>query len=82
MCVVLQGGWQQGNSHGPGSKYRFGHNDRGVDCMMLRVIYFAQSVTAEQGAFTVLPGEGLPPFFPSPAPTHGRLALQARTSRG
>ena len=32
------GGWQQGNSHGPGSKYRYGHNDRGVDCMMLRVI--------------------------------------------
>lgn len=37
-------------------KYRYGFNSKGIDCMMVRMIYFLHSVTNEQGAFCVVPG--------------------------
>lgn len=49
------GGWAGGRSHGAGSKYRYAVNQLGVDCMMVRAIYFTQAVRADEGAFTVLP---------------------------
>ncbi len=37
-------------------KYRYGVNGRGIDCMMVRMVYFLHDVSAEQGAFCVIPG--------------------------
>ncbi len=37
-------------------KYRYGFNGKGIDCMMVRMIYFVHDVTCEQGAFCVVPG--------------------------
>jgi len=37
-------------------KYRYSFNQRGIDCMMVRMIYFVQDVSNEQGAFSVVPG--------------------------
>ena len=37
-------------------KYRYAFNRNGIDCMMVRMIYFVQDVTCEQGAFCVVPG--------------------------
>jgi hypothetical protein len=37
-------------------KYRYGFNQNGIDCMMVRMIYFVQDVTCAQGAFCVVPG--------------------------
>lgn len=37
-------------------KYRYGFNQNGIDCMMVRMIYFVQNVTSAQGAFCVVPG--------------------------
>lgn len=38
------------------NKYRYGYNGTGIDCMMVRMIYFIHDVTAEEGAFCVVPG--------------------------
>jgi Phytanoyl-CoA dioxygenase (PhyH) len=37
-------------------KYRYSFNSKGIDCMMVRMIYFVHDVTLEQGAFCVVPG--------------------------
>ena len=37
-------------------KYRYGFNQKGIDCMMVRMIYFVHDVSAEEGAFCVVPG--------------------------
>jgi len=37
-------------------KYRYGFNGKGIDCMMVRMIYFPHAVTNEEGAFSVVPG--------------------------
>jgi hypothetical protein len=37
-------------------KYRYNVNAKGIDCMMVRMVYFLHAVTCEQGAFCVLPG--------------------------
>ena len=37
-------------------KYRYSFNQRGIDCMMVRMIYFVQDVSNERGAFSVVPG--------------------------
>lgn len=37
-------------------KYRYSFNQKGIDCMMVRMIYFLHDVTCEQGAFCVVPG--------------------------
>jgi hypothetical protein len=37
-------------------KYRYAFNQKGIDCMMVRMIYFVHGVTREQGAFCVVPG--------------------------
>ncbi len=36
-------------------KYRYSFNGKGIDCMMVRMIYFVHDVTLEQGAFCVVP---------------------------
>ena len=37
-------------------KYRYVFNAKGIDCMMVRMIYFVHDVSAEEGAFCVVPG--------------------------
>jgi hypothetical protein len=37
-------------------KYRYSFNGSGIDCMMVRMIYFVQDVDNHQGAFSVIPG--------------------------
>ncbi|HZT44178.1 MAG TPA: phytanoyl-CoA dioxygenase family protein [Chthonomonadaceae bacterium] len=37
-------------------KYRYAFNNRGIDCMMVRMVYFVQDVTNAQGAFCAVPG--------------------------
>ena len=37
-------------------KYRYNYNERGIDCMMVRMIYFIHDVSADEGAFCVVPG--------------------------
>ena len=39
-----------------GTKYRYGFGRNGIDCMMVRMIYFPHDVTNEEGAFCVVPG--------------------------
>ena len=54
----------RGNStvnHGSGAseangKYRYNFNSFGIDCMMVRMVYFVHDVSSEQGAFCVVPG--------------------------
>ena len=53
-------GNQSGN-HGGGAraangKYRYTFNSHGIDCMMVRMVYFVHDVSNEQGAFCVVPG--------------------------
>jgi hypothetical protein len=36
-------------------KYRYAYNGRGVDAMMVRMVYFLHDVSNEQGAFCVVP---------------------------
>ena len=37
-------------------KYRYQVNRHGIDCMMVRMVYFLHDVSNEQGAFCVVPG--------------------------
>lgn len=37
-------------------KYRYAVNRHGIDCMMVRMVYFLHDVSREQGAFCVVPG--------------------------
>jgi hypothetical protein len=37
-------------------KYRYTYNGSGIDCMMVRMIYFVHDVSTEEGAFCVVPG--------------------------
>ena len=71
VCSVVQGrptinnseiriryrGNQTANHGGTRSgKYRYDVNRRGIDCMMVRMVYFLHDVSREQGAFCVVPG--------------------------
>lgn len=37
-------------------KYRYSFNARGIDCMMVRMIYFVHDVAMDEGVFCVVPG--------------------------
>ncbi len=49
-------GNQSGMHRPTGDKYTYSYNDNGIDCRMVRFIYFVHDVTEEQGAFCVVPG--------------------------
>jgi hypothetical protein len=52
-------GNQSTNHGGTGpanSKYRYHVNQHGINCMMVRMVYFLHDVSNEQGAFCVVPG--------------------------
>lgn len=37
-------------------KYRYSYTEQGIDCMMVRMVYFIHDCSREQGAFCVVPG--------------------------
>ena len=37
-------------------KYRYSFGEKGIDCMMVRIIYFVHGCDSDQGAFCVSPG--------------------------
>lgn len=37
-------------------KYRYSFTEQGIDCMMVRMVYFVHDCNREQGAFCVVPG--------------------------
>ena len=50
-----------GNTHGRSSnlssqKYKYSFGENGIDCMMIRMIYFVHDCRNDQGAFCVSPG--------------------------
>ncbi len=45
-----------GGTRAANGKYRYHVNQRGIDCMMVRMVYFLHDVSNEQGAFCVVPG--------------------------
>jgi hypothetical protein len=64
-------------------KYRYSFNARGIDCMMVRMIYFVQDVGNEQGAFSVVPGthkSNYPsPYHCGPDEEPGMVGLPVRS---
>jgi len=67
-------------------KYRYGFHHGKIDCMMVRMIYFLHDVSAEQGAFCVVPGTHKTNFSPTfkgpPEEEPGMLALEVKAGDG
>jgi hypothetical protein len=63
-------------------KYRYGFNARGIDCMMVRMIYFLHDVGMEEGPFCVVPGTHksnlAPPYRCGPDEEPGMVGLPVR----
>jgi hypothetical protein len=63
-------------------KYRYGFNAQGIDCMMVRMIYFLHDVTAREGPFCVVPGThktNMPsPYGHDPHEEPGMIGLEVR----
>ncbi|MEE2993425.1 MAG: phytanoyl-CoA dioxygenase family protein [Gemmatimonadota bacterium] len=76
----------QSGTHGgtrmAGRKYRYEYNQNGIDCMMVRMIYFVHDVSNEQGAFCVVPGThktNLPcPYGHNPDEEPGMIGLEVK----
>ena len=45
-----------GGTRAANGKYRYLVNRHGIDCMMVRMVYFLHDVSRERGAFCVIPG--------------------------
>ena len=73
----LHGGMRPENQ-----KYRYGFNANGIDCMMVRMVYFIHDVSREHGAFCVIPGThktNLPcPYDGNPDEEPGVVALEVK----
>ena len=54
-----------GGTASASQKYRYSFTERGIDCMMVRMVYFIHDCDNEQGAFCVVPGTHKT-NFPSP----------------
>ena len=72
------------NAHGGGpvaQKYRYSYRDR-IDCMMVRMVYFAQDVGDEEGAFCVVPGTHKTnmssPYGNGPTEEPGMIGLEVK----
>ena len=76
----------QSGTHGgtrmAGRKYKYEFNQKGIDCMMVRMIYFVHDVSDEEGAFCVVPGShktNLPsPYGPNPDEEPGMIGLEVK----
>ncbi len=63
-------------------KYRYTFNAKGIDCMMVRMIYFLADVDREHGAFCVVPGTHktnyAPPYGSDPDTEPGMIPLDVK----
>lgn len=74
-------------THGGGDevsrKYRYRHIASGIDCMMVRMIYFVHDVANEQGAFCVVPAShktSIPaPYGPNPDEDPSMVGLEVNS---
>lgn len=81
----------QSSAHGGGGrpenhKYRYNADREGIDCMMVRMVYFIHDVTDDQGAFSVVPGSHKS-CFPNPYQTNsdtmpGMIGLEVKAGDG
>jgi hypothetical protein len=78
-------------SHGSGAgalnhKYRYNCDGNGIDCMMVRMVYFLQDVSNEQGAFSVVPATHKsciePPYDNQSDTEPNMLGLQVKAGDG
>ncbi|MDA0840704.1 MAG: phytanoyl-CoA dioxygenase family protein [Planctomycetota bacterium] len=77
----------QSKSHGgsrkENQKYSYRVNQSGIDCMMVRMIYFIHDVSNEQGAFSVAPGShktNFPcPYENDPDVEPGMIGLEVKS---
>ena len=81
----------QSRSHGSGAteinhKYRYRCDEKGIDCMMVRMVYFIHDVSNEQGAFSVVPSTHKsnisPPYEPDPDNEPGTIGLEVKAGDG
>ena len=79
----------QSRNHGSGAreangKYRYDFNSHGIDCMMVRMVYFIHDVSNEQGAFCVVPGthKATSRVRTTPTPTSSRGSSASRSGQG
>ncbi|MDQ2731391.1 MAG: phytanoyl-CoA dioxygenase family protein [Armatimonadota bacterium] len=67
-------------------KYRYSFNAQGIDCMMVRMIYFLHPVKVEDGAFCVVPGThktNYPsPYGSDPHKEPGMIGLEVKAGDG
>jgi hypothetical protein len=75
----------QSNMHGGGptsGKYRYIYGENGIECMMVRMVYFVHDVNNEQGAFCVVPGTHksniAPPYGGDPVEDPGNVGLEVK----
>lgn len=65
-----------------GTKYRYRFFNNRIDCMMIRMVYFVQDVSVEQGAFCVVPGTHksnfLSPFDCEPQDEPGMTPIEVK----
>jgi hypothetical protein len=63
-------------------KYRYGFNAKGIDCMMVRMIYFLHDVGMDEGPFCVVPGTHKThypsPYGGDPDEEPGMIGLEVR----
>ena len=66
LRVRYTGNFSSTHNGGPlSAKYRYTFNEKGIDCMMVRIVYFVHDVSPEEGAFCVVPGTHKS-HYPSP----------------
>ena len=75
-------GNQSGTHRPTGDKYTYRFNENGIDCRMIRFIYFVHDVTEEEGAFCVVPGTHKSnlqsPYGRDPDEEPGMVSLEAK----
>lgn len=71
-----------GGSRTSGRKYRYEFTTKGIDAMMVRMVYFTHDVSNEQGAFCVVPAShktSLPcPYGHNPDEEPGMIGLEVK----
>ena len=71
-----------GGSRAANQKYRYSFGEQGIDCMMVRMVYFVRDCSNEEGAFCVVPGThkaNLPcPYGNNPDEEPGMIGLEVK----
>ena len=71
-----------GGSRAANQKYRYSFGESGIDCMMVRMVYFVRDCSNEEGAFCVVPGthkSNVPcPYGSNPDEEPGMVGLEVK----